>query len=188
MTVLIFSVAPSTNFEIYSEKSIPCLKYSRAFFRLPIIAKRCAGTSLEISKKVETIGNLKRHIYRKLEQVASHNKHNDELKTREALIHVDYSESYSNTQQDEIQTANFGQLNFSVFTSCSYYREAKQGDLTKIPVVMISKSSHHSEIAAFTCTNAIINELKNGIRIHWKRSFFGVIDAHRNSALNTCLH
>ena len=86
-----------------------------------------------IPKWVETISNLKRHIYRKREQVASYYKHKDELKIGEALIHVDYNESYSNTQQDEIQTAYFGQQNFSVFASCSYYREAEQGDLAKIP-------------------------------------------------------
>ena len=45
-----------------------------------------------ILKWVETIRTLKRH-----------NKQKDELKTGEALIHVDFSESYNNTQQDEIQ-------------------------------------------------------------------------------------
>ena len=99
---------------------------------------------------METIGNLKRHVYRKHEQVASYNKQKDELKTGEALIHVDCSESYNNTQQDEIQSAYFGQLNFSIFTSCSYYREAEQGNLAKIPIAVISESSDHSRIAAFT--------------------------------------
>ena len=56
---------------------------------------------------VETIRTLKRH-----------NKQKDELKTGEALIHVDFSESYNNTQQDEIQSAYIGQQNFSTFTSC----------------------------------------------------------------------
>ena len=45
-----------------------------------------------ILKWVETIRTLKRH-----------NKQKDELKTGEALIHVDFSESYNNTQKDEIQ-------------------------------------------------------------------------------------
>ena len=51
-----------------------------------------------IPKSVETISNLKRHIYKTREQVASYNNQKDELKTGEALIHVDYSESYNNTQ------------------------------------------------------------------------------------------
>ena len=87
-----------------------------------------------ISKWVETISNLKRHVNRKREQVASFDKQKDEVKTGEAFVRVDYSESYNNTQQDEIQSAYFGQQNFSIFTSCSYYREAEQGDLAKIPI------------------------------------------------------
>ena len=35
----------------------------------------------------------KEYIHRKREQVASYNKKNDELKTGEALMHVDYSEN-----------------------------------------------------------------------------------------------
>ena len=49
-----------------------------------------------IPKWVETKSNLKRHIYSKCEQVASYNKQKNELKTGEALIHVDYSESNIN--------------------------------------------------------------------------------------------
>ena len=49
-----------------------------------------------IPKWVETISNLKRHIYSKCEQVASYNKQKNELKTGEAFIHADYSESNIN--------------------------------------------------------------------------------------------
>ena len=49
----------------------------------------------------------------------------------EALIHVDYSENYNSTQQNEIQSAYFDQQNVNIFASCSYYREAKQGDLAR---------------------------------------------------------
>ena len=51
-----------------------------------------------IPKWVEKISNLKRHIYRKREQVASYNKQKDELKIGEAFINVDYSKSYNDTQ------------------------------------------------------------------------------------------
>ena len=72
-----------------------------------------------IPQWVEAISNLKRHIYKKREQVASYNKQKDELKTGEALIDVDYSESYHNIQQDKIQSAYSCQQNLSFFTSCS---------------------------------------------------------------------
>ena len=141
-----------------------------------------------ISKWVETISNVKSHIYIKREHSAGYNKQKDELKTAEALIHTDYSESYNNTQKDEIQSAYFGQQNFSIFTFCSYYCEVEQGDLAKIPIAVISESSAHSRITAFTCTNAIITELKKRMKVSWKNSFCGLMDVHCISALNTCRH
>ena len=62
-----------------------------------------------IPKSVETISNIKRHIYRKSEPVATYDKQKDLLKTGEALIHVDCSENCNNNQQDEIHSVYFGQ-------------------------------------------------------------------------------
>lgn len=84
--------------------------------------------------------DLKRHIYGKCEQVSGYKKKKDDLKHGEVLIHVDYSESYSNVQQ-----------NFSLFTSCSYYCEKEHADLVKVSMSVIGESSEHSRIAAFTC-------------------------------------
>ena len=44
-----------------------------------------------------------------------------DLKQGDAIFHVDYSESYKNKQQDEIQSAYFGQSIFSLFTACVYH-------------------------------------------------------------------
>ena len=63
-----------------------------------------------IPKCMKTISNLKSQIRRAKEK--------DELKRGEALVHVDYSQSYNRTQQNEIQSAYFDQENFSIFTSC----------------------------------------------------------------------
>ena len=117
-----------------------------------------------IPECVETISNLKRHVYGKREQVASYNKQKDELKTGEAITHVDCSESYNNTQKDEIQSVYFGQQNFSIFTSCSCYREAEQSDLAKISIAVISESSDLSRIVAFNCSNTIVNELRKRMK------------------------
>ena len=79
-----------------------------------------------IPKWVETISNLKRHIY-----IYIYIDNMSKLPVRiikkiswrraKAPIHVDYSKSYNNTQQVEIQSVYFDQQNFSIFTSCSYY-------------------------------------------------------------------
>jgi len=65
-----------------------------------------------------------------------------------------------NSQQNEVQSAYFGQQNFSIFTSCSYYRDSGEDNLTKVPMAVISESNDHSRIAAFSCIVAIIEELK----------------------------
>ena len=38
------------------------------------------------------------------------------LQENEVILHV--AESYNNTQQDEIQSAYFGNSTFSIFTAC----------------------------------------------------------------------
>ena len=45
-----------------------------------------------------------------------------------------------------------------------FSREAKQSDLAKIPVAVISESSDHCQIAAFTCASTIVNELKKRMK------------------------
>ena len=80
------------------------------------------------------------------------------------FIPADYSKSYNNTQQDEIQSAYC-----SIFTSCSYYCEAQNDNLAKISIAVISESSDHSRIAAFTCNGAIVNELKKRMKDSLKK-------------------
>ena len=63
------------------------------------------------------VATKKNYIYKKREQVVSYYKQKGELKTGEALIGVDYSNSYNKTQQDEIQSSYFVQQNFSIFVS-----------------------------------------------------------------------
>ena len=41
--------------------------------------------------------------------------------------------------------------------------------MAKIPIAVISESSDHSRIAAFTCTNTIVNELKKRIKDSMKK-------------------
>ena len=123
-----------------------------------------------ILKWVEKISNLKRHIYRKREQVASYNKQKDELKTGEALIHVDYRKSYNNTLQNEIKSAYFGQQNFSIFHSCSFDRQADKSDLAKIHIAVISESSnHYRKLHSLVPTPFIFNELKKRMKDSLKK-------------------
>ena len=49
-----------------------------------------------------------------------YNKLKEELSENELLLHVDYSENYSNIQPGEIQCTYFGHDSFSVFTTYCY--------------------------------------------------------------------
>lgn len=57
------------------------------------------------------------------------------------LIRVDYSQSYSNAQQDKTQSAYFGHQNFSIFTSFFYYSAKEHADLVTVPMSVISESN-----------------------------------------------
>ena len=77
-----------------------------------------------------------------------------------AIIHVDYSESYRNKQQDKIQSAYFGQTSFSIFTACVYHKTNNGADtVVKRPMTIISESSNHSRIASMPCIHMIVEEI-----------------------------
>ena len=78
-------------------------------------------------------------------------------------MHVDYSENYKNTEQNEIQSAYFGHTCFRIFTDCCYYK-AEERELIKYPVTITSESSDHSRIAAFCCVNKIIKLMEERIK------------------------
>ena len=78
-------------------------------------------------------------------------------------MQVDYSESYKNNEQNEMQGAYFGHSCFSIFNTCCYYK-AEEGELMKYPVTITSESSHHSRIAAFSCVNKIIKLMEEKIK------------------------
>ena len=111
----------------------------------------------------ETISGLKRHIYRKRVQVAHFNTQKELLKEGEVLVQVDYSENYKNQDQNEIQSAYFGHDCFSMFTACSYYKDGD--DLVKKPIAIVSESSDHSRIAAFSCLSTVVQKLKEEIKV-----------------------
>ena len=95
----------------------------------------------------EAIVNLKSHIYFKRKQIASYNEIKDEFTCGEIIIHVDYSESCKNAQQDEIQNAYFRHTCFIIFIACCYYKSELSDGLEKVPVTIKSELSDHSYIS-----------------------------------------
>ena len=64
----------------------------------------------------------------------------------EVLIHVNYSKSYENKQQLEIQSAFCGHTRFSIFTACCYLRDAENKMICE-SVTNSSELSDHSRAA-----------------------------------------
>ena len=93
----------------------------------------------------ESVKSLKAHIHRKRVQADSLNSAKESLEEDEILMQVDYSESYKNAEQDEIQSAYFGHTCFSLFAACIYYWDKQE--LLKIPITVTTESSEHSRIA-----------------------------------------
>ena len=62
----------------------------------------------------QEVSKLKGHIHRKRKQVASYESDKRNLSHDEILIHCDFSQSYRNSEQDEIQSAYFGYESFSL--------------------------------------------------------------------------
>ena len=74
----------------------------------------------------------------------------EKLQENEVILHV--AESYNNTQQDEIQSAYFGNS-----TVCGYILNNGR-ELSKRSVAVVG--SDHSRIAALTCLDVVLKEIE----------------------------
>ena len=102
---------------------------------------------------------LKNHIHVKRVQFKYYNDAKANLAKNEILMHVDYSESYENKQQREIQSAYFGHTTFNIFTACCYLRDVENKVISE-SVTIISELSDHSRAAAITCILKIIKHFR----------------------------
>ena len=71
------------------------------------------------------------------------------------LVHVNYSKSYENKQQDYWRSAYFGHSTFSILTAVVYIR--CNWELLHESIVIISEAKDHSRIAADTCISKVID-------------------------------
>ena len=82
--------------------------------------------SVDVEEAIELFNEqvkfLKAHIFVKRIRNSCYNRLKENLKTIEFIIHVDYSKTYKDQKQDEIQSAYFGHNSFSIFTACCYTR------------------------------------------------------------------
>ena len=112
----------------------------------------------------ETIQSIKMHIYRKRRQVHAYNEDKSSLKEGEILLHVNFSESYKNKEQNEIQAAYFGQHCFSIFNVCVYFLD-KNKVRQKYLLTIITESSKHNCNTAFICVSKSVHHIREKIQV-----------------------
>ena len=74
-------------------------------------------------------------------------------------IHFDFAESYRNDQQNEIQSAYFGNQSFSLFTSCCYIKGVTN-EIRNNSVVVVTENSDHNRITSMRCLKKMIDILE----------------------------
>ena len=75
----------------------------------------------------------------------------ENLQENQVILHVDYSESYYNTQQGEIQSAYFDNSTFTIFTAKEFSKR--------------SVGSDHSRMAALTCVDMVLKGVEKEIKV-----------------------
>ena len=105
----------------------------------------------------ETIDAIKKHIHRKRVQFRAIENIKKNLVEGQILIHLDYSENYKATQQNEVQSAYFGSRTFTLFTACVYHRE--DGQLQKLSVTVTTEASSNKRSTSMGCLNKVNKSL-----------------------------
>ena len=142
-----------------SEGEIPYYEWARCDNNKlqKVLFKKSIEDSIHLLNS--TIKTLKYHIHVKCVQFNYYNNVKSNLAKNEILIHVDYSESYENKQQREIQSTYFGHTTFSIFTACCYLRDAEDKVICE-SVTITSELPDHSRAAAITSVLKVIDHLR----------------------------
>ena len=109
------------------------------------------------------VQRLKEHIFTKCQQQSKISYLKANIKVNEVLIHLDYSENYKSQDQNEIQSAYFGQASFSLFTACHYYRCSETSKIKTMPTTITSEASDKSRMASITCVKKVIDHVLSKI-------------------------
>ena len=107
----------------------------------------------------EHVDRLKQHIYTKRVQHREYKEQKCNLGKNSLLVHVDFAESYKNTQQNAIQSAYFGAECFSIFTAVGYSKD-EDNALVHDNVIVVSEVSDHSRIGSLTCLDKVVAEIE----------------------------
>ena len=145
-----------------SDSTVSTFKYYKWTTIDPEIQKFPAEIEIKNAKEtlLENIRVLNYHLYIQNEQYRKYNEIKKNMKEDEILLHVDFTESCQNSQQNEIQSAYFGHNNFSTFTAYCYVSNTKLKTLDKRSVAIATEASDCSRIATHSLILKVVNEIK----------------------------
>ena len=106
----------------------------------------------------ESVLSLKRYIYSKRSQNRHYNHVKESLDHGQILVYVDYAESHKNAQQNEIQSAYFGNSTFSICAACCYTKSLANGGLKKDSIAVVNDNKENNRAAALTCLKKVIEK------------------------------
>ena len=118
------------------------------------------GTGAEVAEELGAqTHTFRRHNYSRIRQHAELSHLKGSLPgTRNAVVQVDFSENYCNTQKDEIQSAYFGHENFTLYTVCVWYAEADE--IKSKTYCIISDCLSHDKFLALHFNKLIIERIR----------------------------
>ena len=109
------------------------------------------------------VQRLKEYIFNKRQQQSKSSYRKANIKVNEALILLDYSENYKSQDQNEIQSAYFGQASFSLFTGCPYYHCGKTNEIKTMPTTITSEASEKPRMASITSVKKVMDHVLSKI-------------------------
>lgn len=103
------------------------------------------------------------HVYIKRTQTTYFDNLQKNLPLETLLMQIDFSENYTHTYQDEIQSAHWENKSFTLYTAMIYYchnEETSQKVIKAEPYVIVSDYLHHDKYAVITFNKMIVESFK----------------------------
>ena len=113
---------------------------------------------------------MKEHIFVKRIQNEAYNDQKDGLAVGDLLVHVDFAKNYHDDQQNEIQSAYFDHQSFSLFTSCSYYKD-DGNNLQQKSLVIVTENSDHNRVTSMNSLRKVVEIAENSLGKSFCRLF-----------------
>ena len=152
---------------LMSLNSVTDHEYSVIIFKQWVSTDRCH--LIEVAEDYETfteslsnkINQLTRHHFVAKNQSIYFKNIKENVKTNEVVVVGDFSENYSFTVQDEVQSFHFNRPQCTVHPFCVYYKESNNLETKHQTFCFFSSNTNHDAVMFYTFLKKLIPFLKN---------------------------